>query len=65
MDMIMICEYNPQPDLCYLEYRAVQWLGPNGPHAFGGIEYMYPSIRSIIPVIIPKEYNVYNYDLWI
>ena len=60
----MICEYNPQPDLCYLEYRAVQWLGPDSPQAIGGIEYMYPSICSIISVIPSKESNVYNYDLW-
>ena len=63
MYTIMICENNLQPDLCCLDYRAMEWHGPDGPRGFCAGEYRYPSIRRNIPVIIPKEYNVYNYDM--
>ena len=65
MYAIMICENNPQPDLCCVDYRAMEWLSPDGLQGFGVIKYRYPNIRRNIPLIIPKEYNVYNYDLWI
>jgi hypothetical protein len=34
----MIFENNLQPDLCCLDYRAVQRLGPDGPSSVGAIE---------------------------
>jgi hypothetical protein len=61
MDTIMICEYNLQPDLCCLDYGAVEWLSTDGLWCFGAGNHRCPSI--LIPVILPEEYNVYNYDL--
>ena len=65
MCTIMICEYNQQSDLCWLDDGAVEWPSPDGPWGFGDGEYRYPSIHSNIPVIIPEEYYIYIYDLWI
>jgi hypothetical protein len=63
MYTVMICENNLQPDLFCLDYRAVRRLGRDGPSGFGAIKWMYPSIRSNIPVIPSEESNVYSYDL--
>ena len=65
MCTIMICEYNQQSDLCWLNDGAAEWPGPDDPRGFGDDEYRYPSIHSNITVIIPEEYYVYIYDLWI
>jgi hypothetical protein len=63
MYTVMICENNLQPDLFCLDHRAVRRLSRDGPSGFGAIKWMYPSIRSNIPVIPSEESNVYSYDL--
>ena len=65
MYTFMICEYNQQSDFCWLDHGAVEWHGRDGPRGFGAGLYGYPSIRRNIPVILLKEYNVYDYDLQI
>ena len=49
-----------QPNLCCLNYRAVQWLGCGGSWGFSGTEYRYLSIHSNISEIIIYEitYNL-------
>ena len=59
----MICEYNLQWDLCCLDYSTMEWLCPHGPQGIGAGKDTYLSISSNIPVILLKEYNVYDYDL--
>jgi hypothetical protein len=34
----MICENNLQPDLCRLDYSAVERLGRDGASGFGAVE---------------------------
>jgi hypothetical protein len=63
MYRVRICENNLQTDLCCLDYRAVQWVGRDGPRGFGAVEDRYLSICSNMSVIPSKEFNVYNYDL--
>ena len=59
----MIYQYNLQPDLCCVDYGAVKWPSPDSPQGSSTIEYRYLSIFCNILVILPEEYNVYNYVL--